>query len=65
MLDTEDKLYKQVSPRVKNLPAGSHQRIVLDLGGEKYDLNYVEKIIKFLQYVLKDVYPSIPIDVLW
>ena len=60
-----DKLYKQVSSRVKNLPAGSLQRIVLDLGGKKYDLNYVEKIIKFLQYVLKDVYPNIPIDVLW
>ena len=45
LLDTEDKLYKQVSSRVKNLPAGSLQRIVLDLGGKKYDLNYVEKII--------------------
>ena len=35
LLDTEDKLYKQVSSRVKNLPAGSLQRIVLDLGGKK------------------------------
>ncbi len=60
-----DKLYKQVSSRVKNLPVGSLQRIVLDLGGKKYDMHYVEKIIKLLQYVLKDVYPNIPIDVLW
>ena len=57
-------LLKQVSKRVQNLPKGMTQRIVLNVEGHGYTLEFVQKVINELKEVLTPVYPNIPIDVM-
>lgn len=57
----KNELYRQVSSRIQNLPEGSSQRIVLDVQGRGYSLNFInEKIAELKEYL--DIYPDIPID---
>lgn len=58
----KNKLIKQVGDRVKNLPKGSTQEIVLVTKGRGYNSKFVKSIIKYLQENLFDVYGgTIPI----
>ena len=57
-------LERQVSSRVKNLPKGSTQKIVLDTRGRNYSKKLISDVIKQIQERLADVYPNIPVVVL-
>lgn len=59
-----NELKRQVPLRVKNLPEGSTQRIVLDTRGRGYLDELVESVIARIHETLDDVYPNIPIDIL-
>ena len=58
------ELRRQVSSRVKNLPEGSTQRIVLDTRGRGFSDDLVKHVTTHIQEMLSEVYPNIPIDVL-
>ena len=58
------ELRRQVSSRVKNLPEGSTQRIVLDTRGRGFSDDLVKHVTTHIQKMLSEVYPNIPIDVL-
>lgn len=59
-----EKLKKQVTDRVKNLPEGSTQRIVLDVQGRNYSKDTINEVIKNIQSKCNDIYPNIPIDIM-
>ena len=59
-----NELKRQVTSRVKNLPEGSTQRIVLDTRGRGFSDELVESVIARIHETLDDVYPNIPIDIL-
>lgn len=59
-----EKLKKQVTDRVKNLPEGSTQRIVLDVQGRNYSKDTISEVIKNIQSKCNDIYPNIPIDIM-
>ena len=59
-----NELKRQVPLRVKNLPEGSTQRIVLDTRGRGFLDELVESVIARIHETLDDVYPNIPIDIL-
>ena len=59
-----NELKRQVTLRVKNLPEGSTQRIVLDTRGRGFLDELVESVIARIHETLDDVYPNIPIDIL-
>lgn len=59
-----NELKRQVTSRVKNLPEGSTQRIVLDARGRGFSDDLVNSVIARIHETLNDVYPNIPIDVL-
>lgn len=59
-----NELKRQVPLRVKNLPEGSTQRIVLDTRGRGFSDELVESVIARIHETLDDVYPNIPIDIL-
>lgn len=59
-----NELKRQVTSRVKNLPEGSTQRIVLDTRGRGFLDELVESVIARIHETLDDVYPNIPIDIL-
>ena len=58
------ELLRQVTARVENLPAGSTQRIVLNVEGRQFTRALVEEVKTELTATLFDVYPNIPIDVM-
>ena len=58
------ELRRQVADRVKNLPEGSTQRIVLDTRGRGFSDDLVKHVTTHIQDMLSEVYPNIPIDVL-
>lgn len=58
-----NELTREVSARVTNLPAGSTQRIVLDVTGRGFSLETCEAVRDNIWNVLKDIYPNIPIDI--
>ena len=58
------ELRRQVSSRVKTLPEGSTQRIVLDTRGRGFSDDLVKHVTTHIQEMLSEVYPNIPIDVL-
>lgn len=57
------ELEREVSARVVNLPAGSTQRIVLDVTGRGFSAETVTAVENNIWTVLEDIYPNIPIDV--
>lgn len=57
------ELLREVTDRVKHLPKGSTQRIVLDVTDRGFDAKLVDSVIKHILELLDDVYPNIPIDV--
>ena len=59
----QNELYRQVSARIENLPTGATQRIVLDVKGRGYSLEFINGKIAELQSFL-DIYPDIPIDIM-
>lgn len=59
------ELQRQVTDRVVNLPAGSTQRIVLDVKGRHFSDDLVQSVVNNIRVKLADVYPNIPIDVLY
>ncbi len=57
-------LEQEVSARVANLPAGSLQRIVLDVEGRGFSSEMVSTVCKIIQVRLGPIYPNIPIDII-
>lgn len=58
------ELEREVSARVKNLPEGSLQRVVLDIRGRGYSEAQVEAVKQGIWARLENIYPNIPIDVM-
>lgn len=57
-------LKKEVTARKNNLPAGSKQRVVLDIRGRGYSEMQVEAAKRIIWETLQNVYPDIPIDIM-
>ena len=58
------ELERQVTSRVKNLPKGSTQKIVLDVRGRNFPDELVEMVMKNIHLRCDGVYPNIPIELL-
>ena len=58
------ELEREVTARVKNLPEGSLQRIVLDVRGRGYDNLLIETVKQGILSKLEAVYPNIPIEIM-
>lgn len=58
------ELKRQITSRVKNLPKGSTQKIVLDTRKRGFSKELVKGVKKEIQARLQDVYPNIPIEIL-
>ena len=59
------ELNRQVTNRVENLPAGSTQRIVLDVQGRNYSKSRIKEVIKGIQEACSSSYSNIPVDVMY
>lgn len=57
-------LKRQVAERVKNLPEGYSQRVLLDVKGRGYDDPLIKSVKQTIWSELDSVYPNIPIDVM-
>lgn len=57
------ELEREITARVQNLPAGSTQRIVLDVTERTFDSSTIEHAMNLIWDWLGDIYPNIPIDV--
>lgn len=57
------ELEREVTARVANLPAGSTQRIILDVTDRGFNLETVENVANHIWDLLDDIYPSIPIEI--
>ena len=58
------ELKRQIAARVRDLPEGSTQRIVLNTQGRGFSKELIDDVVKHLQKALDDVYPDIPIDIM-
>ena len=58
------ELERQVSARIRDLPAGSTQRIVLDTRNRGFTQEVISKVVNSIQEHLSSIYPNIPIDVI-
>ena len=61
-----NEISREVSNRVVHMPAGSTQRIVLDVAGRGYSSEIVDGVIEQIVDACTDIYPygPIPVDVL-
>ena len=59
------EITRQVTSRVKNLPNGFKQRIVLDAQGRNYSKDLVNEVIKSIKSACSGVYKDIPVDVMY
>ena len=61
-----NEITREVSNRVVHMPAGSTQRIVLDVAGRGYSSEIVDGVIKQIVDACAEIYPygPIPVDVL-
>lgn len=59
------ELERQVSSRVKNLPEGSTQRIVLDVKGRGYSEDLIQSVVNNIKVKCANIYPNIPVDILY
>ncbi|MBP3871951.1 MAG: hypothetical protein J6E46_13365 [Faecalicoccus sp.] len=57
------ELKREVSSRIKHLPAGSTQEIVLDVTGRGFSEATCEGVKKEIWRLLEDIYPNIPIRI--
>lgn len=57
------ELIREISTRNVAMPAGTTQRIVLDVTNRGYNAELVERVIATILEKLADIYPNIPIDV--
>ncbi len=58
-----DELQREIGNRMINLPAGSTQRVVLDVTGRSFSMETITTALKRVGDCLKDIYPNMPIDV--
>lgn len=59
-----NELEREIEARVKNLPEGSQQRVVLDARGRGYDDALIEAVKQGIWDKLQNIYPNIPIDIM-
>ena len=59
-----NELEREIEARVKNLPEGSQQRVVLDVRGRGYDNALIEDVKQGIREKLQNIYPNIPIDIM-
>lgn len=59
-----NELEREIKARVKNLPEGSQQRVVLDVRGRGYDDALIEDVKQGIWEKLQNISPSIPIDIM-
>lgn len=57
-------LKRQIAERIKHLPEGSTQEIVLDVRGRGYSTKFLDKVVSYIQKGLEDIYTDIPVNVL-
>ena len=57
------ELKRQVSSRMKHLPPGSTQEIVLDVRGRGYSTEFLEKVVAYIQGHLDSIYTDIPVSI--
>ena len=57
-------LRKQLANRVANMPAGTVQRLVLDVTGRGYQKGYIKFVVHMIQNSLKDICPDLIISVI-
>lgn len=57
------ELTREVTARVANLPAGSTQRIILDVTGRGFSAATCEAVKTNIWTILADIYPNIPIEI--
>ncbi len=58
------ELKRQVESRVKNLPKGSEQEIILDIRGRNYSKKMVNEVIDKIRICCDEFYKNIPIRIL-
>lgn len=58
------ELERQVTSRVKNLPKGSTQEIVLDVRGRGFSDDLIKLVMKNIRLRCDGVYPNIPIEIM-
>lgn len=59
-----NELERQITDRVKNLPIGSTQEIVLDVRGRGFSNELINAMITAIRNRLANIYPDIPITIL-
>ncbi len=59
-----NELKRQVGDRITNCPAGTTQRIVLDVTDRNFQPDTVSNAVQKIEAALFDIYPNIPIDVM-
>ena len=57
-------LIREIGERVKNLPSGTTQRIVLDVTGRQFSSQLIKQVMEDITVKLMDIYPNIPIDII-
>ena len=57
------ELEREVTSRVANLPAGSTQKIILDVTGRGFSKATIENAMNSIWKLLDNVYPNIPIEI--
>ena len=64
LYELRNTLRTELSQRVINLPDGMTQRIVINVEGRGYTVEYVERVITWIEEFMEPIYPDIPIDVM-
>jgi len=57
------ELEREISARVANLPAGSTQKVVLDVTGRNFSQELINNVVANIQNRLINIYPNIPIEI--
>ena len=58
-----NELQREVMDRVVNLPAGSTQRVVLDVTNRLFSMEKITSVVDTIRTKLDSIYPDIPIEV--
>ncbi|MDO4650176.1 MAG: hypothetical protein Q4B26_16175, partial [Eubacteriales bacterium] len=59
------ELKRQVQQRIIDLPSDATQRIVLNVENRSFSAELVSTVVNNIQNKLWDIYPNIPVDVMW